>query len=233
VGAGRLSPGWSVRLAAVLVTSGVVLAVGWSLYAAWLTPEVYVGGVVGAEIYALPASMPGARAPGHLLTWVVFGGLAAGGAAAALSGLRGLPAVRRARSLALILVASVGVSACLVPVGAWTLLVVALGLAGSALAPAAVLACWSERATARGTAGGAGAGLTVFLLAAVGGTVSAGGLAEGWGSAVATAPAVVAAPVHFLVAWSLRSRRTLSPRSPLPAGLEGPSIPLPGGPPAG
>jgi len=235
VGSGRLPPGRSARLAVVLVTAGVALAVGWSLYAAWLTPEVYAGGVSGAEVYALPASMPGARASGSLLTWLAFGGLAAGAVAAALGGLRGLPATRRQvaapnRRLGLVLVASACLLACLTPVGAWTLLVAALGLAASALAPAAVLACWSERATALGAVGGAGAGLVVFLLAIVGGVASPGGLAEGWGGAVAAAPAAIAAPVHLLAAWLLRSHRTPSPRSPLPPGLEGRSVPLPAGP---
>jgi Na+(H+)/acetate symporter ActP len=117
-------------------------------------------------------------------------------------------------------------------VGAWTLLVLALGLAASTLAPAAVLACWSERATARGLTAGTGAGLAVFLLVAVGGAAGAGGLWEGWGSADTLAP-VFAAPVHALVAWLLRAQRAASRRSPLPPGLEGLAAPLPAGPRAG
>jgi hypothetical protein len=233
VGAGRLSPGRGARLAAILVTAGVALAVGWSLYAAWLTPEVYVGGVTGAEVYTLPASMPGPRASGSVMTWLLFGGLAVGAAAAALGGLRGLPGGRRQvaagwpRRLAVVLVASAGTLAGLVPVGAWTLLLATLGLAASALAPAAVLACWSERATARSAAGGAGAGLLVFLLLALGGAASQGSLGEGWGSVAAAAPAAIAAPVHLLVTWFLRSRGMSSARSPLPPGLEGLSTTLP------
>jgi hypothetical protein len=195
-----------------------------------------MGGVTGAEVYALPASVPGGRATGRLLTWLALGGLAVGGVAAALAGLRGLPAARpgaAGRRLALVLVASAGLLAWLTPVGAWTLLVATLGLAASALAPTAVLACWGERATARGAVGGAGAGLAVVLLAAVGGAASLGGLAEGWGGAVAAAPAAVAAPVHALVAWLLRSKGSVSLRHPLPPGLEGLPAPLPAGPRAG
>ena len=129
--------------------------------------------------------------------------------------------------LAVLLVASAGALAGLVPVGAWTLLLATLGLAASALAPAAVLACWSERATARGAAGGTGAGLLLFLLLALGGAASQGSLGEGWGSLAAAAPAVVAAPVHLLVAWFLRSRGLSSARSPLPPGLEGLATALP------
>ena len=54
--------------------AGAALAVGWSLYAAWLTPEVYAGGVTGAEVYALPASVAGLGAWGDLLTWLASAG---------------------------------------------------------------------------------------------------------------------------------------------------------------
>lgn len=232
VGRGRLSPGRGARLTAALVALGAALAVGWSLYAAWLIPEVYVGGVTGAEVYALPASMPASMGSGSLMTWLVFGGLAAGGVAAALGGLRGLPGACQpgapawGRRVALGLVASAGTLACLVPVDSWTLLVGTLGLAASALAPVAVLACWSERATAPGAAVGAGAGLIVFLLLSLGGVAVQGSLGDGWGSAAAAVPALVAVPAHLLVAWLLRSRGLTSPRSPLPPGLEGLSAAL-------
>jgi Na+(H+)/acetate symporter ActP len=117
--------------------------------------------------------------------------------------------------------------ACLVPVGAGTLLVVALGLAAATLGPAAVLACWSERATPQAMAGGAGAALAVFALLVVAGTMTAGTLSEGWGTLAVAAPAAVAAPVHLLIAWALRSRSAASPRRPLPPGLEGLSATLP------
>jgi hypothetical protein len=238
VGAGRLSPRRGAWLAALLVTGGVALAVGWSLYAAWLTPEVYVGGVTGAEVYTLPRSMPESRASGSVLTWALLGGLAVGGAAAALGGLRGLPGTRRQQSggaprhLAIALVAGAGTLAGVVPVGAWPLLLAALGLAASALAPAAVLACWSERATARGTAGGAGAGLLVFLLLALGGAAGPGSLGEGWGGVALAAPAAMAVPVNLLVAWFLRSRGS-SARSLLPPALDGLEPALPARPRAG
>ena len=239
VGPGRASSAWSTWLAAVLVASGVALAVGWALYAAWLTPEVYIGGVTGAEVYALPARMPAAGPSGRLLAWLVSGGLAAGGVAAALGALRGLPVGRRevaagrTRRLAIVLVMCVGLLAGLCPIGAWTLLVATLGLAASALAPAAVLATWSERVTARGAAVGAGAGLAVFVLAGVGGVWSPGGLGEGGGVTAAAAAAAIAAPAHLLVAWLLRTRRAPTSRTPLPPGLEGLSVSLSAGPRAG
>jgi Na+(H+)/acetate symporter ActP len=155
---------------------GVALAVGWSLFAAWLTPEVYVAGITGAEVYTLASTMPGAPASAAVLTWIALGGLALGGAVSALASLRGLSSVGRdvargsRRRLALIVVASAGVLTCLVPPGAGTLLLMALGLAASTLAPAAVLACWSERATPHSTAGGAGLGLVAFVLLIVTGS---------------------------------------------------------------
>jgi hypothetical protein len=237
--AGRLSPGRSAPLTAALVTAGVVLAVGWSLYAAWLTPEVYVGGVAGAEVYGLPAAVPGLGAWGPALAWLALGGLAVGGAAAALVGLDGLPDARgsmtrpggagRRRLPALLLVSGAGVLASVVPLGAWALLLGALGLAASALAPAAVLACWSERATARSVVTGAMVGLGVFVGLTVAGAASVAGPADGWLSAAASAPAALAVPAHLVAAWLLRARGTPSPRQSLPSALEAAAAPMPAG----
>lgn len=233
VGAGRLSPRRSAGLAAGLVTAGVALPVGWSLYALWLTPEVYLGGVSGVEIYTLAASLRESPASGHSLTWLALGGLAVGGAAAVLGCARDLPNAWRdlagvwARRLGLALVAGAGLLACLAPVDAWTLLLLALGLAASVLAPAAALACWSERATPESVAGGAAAGLAVFLLVTVLGVTNPEDMAAWWGSAVAAAPAVLAVPVHLLAAWILRAREVPSVRNPLPPGLEQLSLPFP------
>jgi hypothetical protein len=237
--AGRQPPGRGASLTAALVTLGVVLAVGWSLYAAWLTPEVYVGGVTGAEVYVLPAAVPGLGAWGPVLAWFALGALTAGGAAAALVGLQGLPAApgsttgaggagRRRRPM-LLLVSGAGLLAGVVPLGAWDLLLACLGLAASALAPAAVLACWSERATPRSVATGAMVGLGVFLGLTLAGIASVAGPAEGWVSAAASAPAALAVPAHLVAAWLLRSRGTPSPRHSLPPALEGASAPMPAG----
>jgi hypothetical protein len=240
--AGRLAPGRGAPLTAALVTLGVVLAVGWSLYAAWLTPEVYVAGVSGAEVYFLPAAVPGLGAWGPVLAWLALGALTAGGAAAALVGLQGLPdahgsmigaggagSVGRRRLPTLLLVSGAGLLACVVPLGAWVLLLASLGLAASALAPAAVMACWSERASARSVATGAMAGFAVFLGLTLAGIASVAGPAEGWVSAAASAPAALAVPAHLVAAWLLRTRGTPSPRHSLPPVLGGPSAPMPAG----
>jgi hypothetical protein len=222
-------------LAAGLVTLGVAFAVGWGLYAAWLTPEVYAGGVGGAEVYALPISVPALGGSGYPMAWLAIGGLAAGGAAAALAGLRDVrdQTTVAGRARPFVLIVGAGLLACLVPAAAWGLLIAALGLAASALAPAAGLACWSERATPRAVAAGATVGLTAFSLAPLAALLNLAGPLGEWGSAVAAAPAALAAPAHLLVAWLLRSRRASSPRTPPPPGLEGFSAPLPARPQAG
>jgi hypothetical protein len=232
---GRLAPGWGAPLGAALLASGVALAVGWSLYAAWLAPEVYAGGVTGAEVYLLPGVAPGLGATGPWLMWLALGGLAAGSAAAALGGLHCFPGGLhstpdagggRGRRHALLLVAVAGALACLVPVGAWALLLAALGLAASALAPAAVLASWSERATARSL----GTGMTVGLGAFIGLTLAdAAGPLGGWVGAAASAPAVLAVPAHLLAAWLVRSRDMPTSRHPLSRGLDGLSASMPAG----
>jgi hypothetical protein len=239
VGTGPVAPGRGARLAALFVAAGAGLAVLWSLYAAWLTPEVYVGGVSGAEVYALLAGVAESKASGFLLTWLALGSLAIGGAAAALGGLRGLAGggrrgeetLRWSRRIGVALVGLAAALAAVVPAGAWTLVVAALGLAASALAPVAVLACWSERATARGAAAGAGAGFLAFALLALAGVLGPDGPREGWGGVALAVPAIGAVPIHLLVAWALRSRGIASARSPLPPGLDGlsaaPSVPAP------
>jgi len=131
------------------------------------------------------------------------------------------------------LVVSAGILAGLVPLGPGTVLVLTLGLAASALGPAAILACWSERATPQSTAGGACAGLAVFMVLAAVAAGTRGSVSEGWGSIEVAAPAALAALIHLLAAWFLRSRGIASPRSPLPPGLEGLSVPLPARPRAG
>jgi Na+(H+)/acetate symporter ActP len=160
------------------------------------------------------------------LTWLVPGGLALGVVASALAGLRGLPTGQRdtgvggRRRIAVALVASAGLLTSVVPLGSGVVLLLALGLAASTLGPAAVLACWSERATPHSTAGGASVGALTFVLLAAVAVSTRGSLSEGWGSIDVAAPAAFAALIHLLAAWLLRSRSIASPRSPLPPGLE-------------
>jgi hypothetical protein len=209
-----------------VVTAGVALALGWSLYAAWLTPEIYAGGVTGAEVYALPAGVAALGGARDLLAGCALVALALGAAAAALAGFRPLagpetptPLAGRSRRRAALLVLTVGALAGVVPAGSWTVLVLALGVAASALAPAAALVCWSGRATPGGVAAGAAVGLLTFLAVAAAGAANAAGSEGPWWLAMAPGPAIVAVPAHLLLAWVLRWRRTAPQR--LPVGLDG------------
>jgi Na+(H+)/acetate symporter ActP len=182
--------------------------------------------VAGIEVYALPASLARLGGWGRILAGLALGGLALGGAASALAGLQGLAATEDparaaswSRRRAALLVLGLGLLACLVPAGSWALLVLTLGVAASALAPAALLAGWSERATPGGVAAGAAVGLVTFLVVALAGLVSPGGPGDEWRMAIATGPATVAVPAHVLVAWILRLRRTAAQR--LPPGFGG------------
>ena len=227
-GVGALAPRRGGPMAAGLVMAGAALAVGWTLYAAWLTPEVYVAGVAGPEVYTLPAGVSALGGWGGALAWTALGALAVGGAASALAGLRGVSvgeetAPSLGRYLPALLVLSAGLLACLTSVGAWGALLLALGVAASTLAPAAVLACWSERATPRGITIGATVGLLAFLVVALAAVTGSLGDAGGWTAAVAAAPAALAVPAHLLVAGLLRSRQTSPPR--LPVALDGLSAP--------
>ena len=217
-------PRRGAQVTAGLVIAGAGLAVAWSLYAAWLTPEVYAGGVAGAEVYGLPAGVAALGEWGRALAGGALIALGLGAAASALAAFRPLagqedPAPRWARRRAALFVMGAGALACLASVGSWTVLLLALGVAASTLAPAAALVGWSRRATPGGIAVGATVGLLTFVVVAAAGAFGSGRLEDQWWTAVAAGPAAVAVPAHILVAWALRSRQTASQR--LPAGLDG------------
>jgi hypothetical protein len=226
--AGRPADDRAAALGGGLAAAGLAAAVLWTLYAVWLTPEIYAGGVVGSEVYELPGRIAGRVGLARPVGGLVWLGLAGGGLAAGLAALRGLPSGFTAsgtvpgRLLATRLTA-IGLAALLAVLGtadAWPVLLSAFGLAASACAPAAVLACWRERISPTGLGAGAGVGLAAFLaltaiqLASGGGTVDRSWL--GW---LAAWPALVAAPLNALTAWLLSSGPRPSPRAPLPPGL--------------
>lgn len=215
----------AARAAGALVTLGFVAAALWGLYAAWLTPEVYLGGVAGVEMYLLPASVAALGAGSAPLADLAILGLAAGGVAAALAALRAVP-----RNLAgrgdgaawpmLGVVGAGGILAALTPTGPWPVLVAAFGLGASATGPAVVLVCWRERLSARGVAVGTGLGLGLFVALALLGALVLGRLPEtAWLRWLAAWPALVAAPANALVTWLLSAAPRPSPRSPLPPGF--------------
>jgi hypothetical protein len=218
---GRLSVPRAAQVGGALVVGGLALTAGWSLYAAWLAPEVYAGGVAGAEIYGLPGSVAPLGAWRDAFAALAAGGLGAGTLAAVLAAVRGLAARRTGRSPRLRMAVVIGgatLLAAVAPQGAWPLLLAALGLAASTLGPAALLACWSERATARGLVAGVAAGLACFVGLAVAGVVRGAG-PPGWLALLVQWPALVGPAACLGVAWLLRSRRARAPGRPLAAEL--------------
>jgi hypothetical protein len=227
--AGRLADDRAAALGGGLAAAGLAAAVLWALYAVWLTPEIYAGGVVGSEVYELPGRIAGRIGLARALGGLVWLGFAGGGLAAGLAALRGLPSGFGAplgsdpRRLAAIRLTTIGLAtllAMLGPADAWPVLLSAFGLAASVCAPAAVFACWRERISPTALGAGAGVGLAAFLaltaihLASGGGTVDRSWL--GW---LAAWPALVATPLNALTAWVLSSGPRPSPRAPLPPGL--------------
>ncbi|HEV8675974.1 MAG TPA: hypothetical protein VGX21_18195 [Methylomirabilota bacterium] len=214
-------------LAAALAIVGLAASLLWSLYAAWLVPEVYLGGVAGSEVYELPGAVAALGSVGPALRDLALLGLAAGGFTGALAALAG--AARAAwpehhgAALVLAFVVPAAVLAAAAPVGAWPVLIAAFGLAASAAAPAAVLAGWRERLSPRGVAMGASVGLVVFVGLTVGHLWQLAGLGgaapESWVGFLAAWPSLTAMPLNALVAWTLSPGPRPSPRAPLSPGF--------------
>ena len=113
-----------------------------------------------------------------------------------------------------------GLLAVVAPVASWSVLLAALGLAASTLAPAAVLTCWRERLSARAVVIGAGVGCLVFAGLAVLGLVAPRGLtATSWITWLAAWPTVLALPANAVVAWLLSPSSAPAARGALPADL--------------
>jgi hypothetical protein len=202
-------------LGALLVVGGCAAAVLWALYGVWLTPEIYLGGVAGAELFELPARLSALGAAGPPLRDLALLGLASGGLAGGTAALSALPRVLPAAPRLGILVVA-GVLAAATPAGSWTLLVTACGLAASAGAPAAVLGCWRERLGAGAVAAGASLGLLAFAALAASRLAVGGG---SWLTWLAAWPAVVALPLNLVVTWLLSAGPRPSRHAPLPAGF--------------
>jgi hypothetical protein len=219
----------AARLGGVLAVGGLVLTVLWGLYAVWLTPEVYVAGVAGIEVFELPARVAALGRAGPVLLGLTLAGLAAGALGAGVAALRAVPDLRtgahrhRVGAWLRLGIAILGSAlAAATDVSPWPLWLAALGIGAAAVAPVAVLACWAERVTARALHRGAWVGLTLF------GVTSLVALALGWEPGVGPGgwlgwplawPAVVAVPANLLAAWLAGARPPSSGRAPLAPGL--------------
>jgi len=227
--AGRFADDRAAALGAVLAGAGLAAAVLWALYAVWLTPQIYAGGVVGSEVYELPGRVAGRVGLAGRLGGLVWLGFVGGGLAAGLAALGGLPSSfgaagtgdsRRPPAIRLAVLGLAGLLAILGPADAWPVILGAFGLAASACTPAAVLACWRERIGPTGLGAGAGVGLAAFLALTAVHLAGGGGTADrSWLGWLAAWPALVAAPLNALTAWLLSSAPRPSPRTPLPPGL--------------
>jgi hypothetical protein len=195
----------AARLGAAFVVLGGLGVALWTLYAVWLTPEIYTGGAVAFEVYQLPGRLRTlGEAAGFLESLVVLA-FAGGGVAASWAALAALAATadRLGGRMAAALVLAVAAALVLVaPVRSWSLLLAAFGLAASGLGPAAVLVCWREGLSARAVALGAGVGGFLFVtLWALSGVPARGAGAASWLAWLAAWPAVLAVPANIVAAW--------------------------------
>jgi hypothetical protein len=193
---------------AVMAAVGLLAAVLWSLYTAWLTPEAYLPGVAASEVYELSAGVGALGALGAPLRDLALVGLGGGGLAAVLSALAGtpggVPGVRLGCAVA------AGLLAALHPLGAWPVLLLAFGFAAATGAPAAILTGWTERLSPLGLSLGVAVGLVTFgalELVQLAGLV--GPPDRDWLSWLAAWPALAAGPLAAVTAWlvSLTSTR--------------------------
>lgn len=227
--AGPAAGGRVVFLVPAAVGLGCVGVMLWSLYAVWLTPEIYIGGVAPLELVELPATVAALGALGAPLGVVAVGGLVAGGVAATLTALLAVPralgrsapsAPGRGGVLQVAVLAVAVALALAAPVDGWQLLVAAFGFAASAGAPAAVLAGWREGLSPRALALGAAVGCVVFAALSVAGLAATPRPEEpSWVAWLVAWPAVVAAPANALVVWLLSPPAVPSGRGALAADL--------------
>jgi hypothetical protein len=224
----RAAGGGSAMLAAAFAALGALGVVLWGLYAVWLTPEIYTGGVLPVEALELPAR---ARRMGQADRVGALPGLAlgAGALAAACAAMAALPrpgaadsgAARGAgRAIAGLGLGLAGLLAVATPVASWPLLLAAFGVAASTLAPGALVACWREGLSDRAVIAGAGVGGVIFAALSLGSLGAPRSPAGGsWVAWLVAWPVVVALPANALVAWLLAPAPAPAGRGALPADL--------------
>jgi hypothetical protein len=215
-------------VAPALVVLGGLAWTLWTLYAVWLSPEIYMGGVAAIELVDLPATLPSLGGLGAPLATLALGAVGAVGLAAILAAVLAVPRDLRPVSMltrvdgalpAAVLAVAAALAAA-APVDAWRLLLAAFGFAASTGAPAALLACWRERASPRALGLGSAVGGVVFgvlALAGLGGGPR--GAEASWAAWVVAWPALVGAPANALVAWLLSPPAVASGRDALPPDL--------------
>ncbi|MFQ5830811.1 MAG: hypothetical protein ACE5JD_16895 [Candidatus Methylomirabilia bacterium] len=204
--AALLNHGRSVRvsrLRAILAGTGCLTALfwaeGWAIYTISTTPEVFLGGLTHEELFELPRLIfPHSPWGPALEGFLVFGGfLALLASAVALKEL--LPGSEDERGLWIMMVGVLTLGS-LWPLAPWRLLLVALGLGASTLAPLAWVGVPAGRPWAATL--GMAPGVSVFLALTVLGRL---GAATGpWGQALMNYPTVAALPVSIVIFRILR-----------------------------
>ncbi len=197
----------SVGLAGLVLLVSLGWAECWAIYAARWAPELFVGGVSAAALVELPALLLRPSPWGSRLAGVGLAGLAALFLAASVAlreqlamaeGEEGGPLESDAGLWGGVF--AVTALAALWPVEPWSLVLTALGLGASTVAPLIFLGMPTGRPAAAACA--VGVGLALFLgLTALGRLGVQGGSV---GQTLLTYPALVATPVAGSILWVAR-----------------------------
>ena len=207
--AGRVSRGEMAAVGAGLLAV-FAWGIGWAVYCALGAPDIFLGGVA-LERLVRPPSLPWASGTGRfVLALVPAAGLASFFASSValrerIGGLdvTGGGEIGHDFGLWSAIIGAAAV-ASLWPTEPWVLVLTALGLAASTLAPAVLLPAAAARARL-GTWAGI-VGLAVFCALALLGQWTGGG-SPGWAGLPLAYPAVVAAPAAALVLRLARRAR--------------------------
>ncbi|MFQ5899759.1 MAG: hypothetical protein ACE5JN_16140 [Candidatus Methylomirabilia bacterium] len=176
-------------------------AEGWAIYTVSEAPEIFLGGLSPSKLFELPVLiLPGSRWGPALRGLTMFGGyLALLANAVALRELLARRKGERVGGLWVAMLAAATVGSMWV-VDPWMVLLIALGLAASTLAPLAWAALPPGRAQA--ATAGVGTGAAVFLGLTVLRQLQP--VPGPWAEPLLTYPALVAAPVSAFILWVLR-----------------------------
>lgn len=177
-------PGAGVALGGVVLLALLGWGECWAVYAVRWAPELYLGGVTGATLLELPRLVLRGNSWGPLLAGAGLAGLFALFLAASLALRERLPIAGSDRRLPAGMLAVTALLA-LMPIEPWSLMVSALGLGASCLAPLILLGPPPARPHA--APWGVGVGVVLFL-----GVTAAGRL---WPPASPVAQALLAYPV--------------------------------------
>jgi hypothetical protein len=208
----------------LLVLLGGAALTLWALHAAWLAPEIYLGGVAPVELFAYPPTAGRLVPAGEWIHQLAFGGLAGGVVAAGWAatcaaraellalGVRPFPATAGVPALTAALVGAL-------PVEPWSLLIIALGLAASTAGPAAVLGRWAARVSPPSLTLGAVAGGAICVALTLAGWAGLGVTRAPEVAWLVAWPAVVAVPANVVVVALARPARGAPSRGALPPDL--------------